>query len=143
MGVHIQLDDESDDGALPSPPFGDPKHKDVETPLPTPRATTLDHDLANKEDTPASTELVNTPATELVNTPAADLVKTPATDLVKCSYKHCLNRSEGTQLMECAAPSCKKKIHVVCFHHYLETSKFSFTIRDDVFSAPRKLLAPK
>ncbi len=58
VGVNIQLEDESDDKDFLSPLIGCLKHKDVITPLPTSRATTVDPDAANNEDTPALTTLM-------------------------------------------------------------------------------------
>jgi hypothetical protein len=58
VGVNIQLEDESDYKDFLSPPIGGLKHKDVITPLPTSRATTVDPDAANNEDTPALTTMM-------------------------------------------------------------------------------------
>jgi hypothetical protein len=40
-------------------------------------------------------------------------------DKLCCSYKKCNNALATKEQIACAVTSCRKKIHVTCFHHYI------------------------
>jgi hypothetical protein len=115
---------EDGDDALLAPIFA--TNNIAATPTPTARKDGNDvgDPTATQNATVASTPTPtneNTPATATQNaTVAPTPTPTNGNDVMKCSYKRCLNRTEGMQVVDCAVQSCNKKKSCRMLSHYLQ-----------------------
>jgi hypothetical protein len=64
-------------------------------------------------------------------------------DKLHCSYKKCNNALATKEQTACAVTSCREKVHVTCFHHYISQASFDFRVRDNVFSCATKACCSK
>jgi hypothetical protein len=59
-------------------------------------------------------------------------------DKLCCSNKKCNNTLATKKQIAHAVTSCRNKIHVTCFHHYISQASFDFEVRDDVLCCATK-----
>jgi hypothetical protein len=62
---------------------------------------------------------------------AASVHTAPEKVLDKCSYRKCQDKSNQKDLVTCASTTCNKKIHSLCFGHYVATN-YDFPMRPSV-----------
>ncbi len=95
--------------------------------------------------TPTELHFNNIQAQNSVNDSANDDVADSADkrDKLRCLYKKCNNALVTNEQIDCAVPTCRKKIHVTCFHHCISQASFVFEVRDDVFCCATKACCSK
>jgi hypothetical protein len=95
--------------------------------------------------TPTELQFDNNQAQNLVDEGGNDDVPDSADkgDKLCCSYKKCNNARATKEKIACAVTTCREKIHVTCFHHYITQASFDFEVIDDVFCCATKACCSK
>jgi hypothetical protein len=73
---------------------------------------------------------------------AASVHTAPEKVLDKCSYRKCQDKSNQKDLVTCASTTCNKKIHSLCFGHYVATN-YDFPMRPGVVCCAAKQCCAK
>jgi hypothetical protein len=73
---------------------------------------------------------------------AASFHTAPEKLLDKCSYRKCQDKSNQRDLVTCASATCNKKIHSLCFGHYIATN-YDFPMRPGVVCCTAKACCAK